>query len=453
MDSTVCLRRVGSFRAGESLTCVLLFLTGLLTAATSQGAGVPKSIDPKASCTTGDCHAAVKNQARAHGPVSSDACQECHAPKGEQHAFEPIKDIPALCSQCHESVTKEANVHPPAQGDCLTCHSPHGGKAAGFLASADQKTLCFGCHEDSIMKGQSQHGPAAVGACTVCHNPHSSAQKKLLRSAGNDLCSSCHEDLMKEMTTGANIHAPVTKGCASCHNPHSGASPKMLPASIQELCASCHEKQSKAAKEAAVPHAPAKAERGCVDCHSPHGSKNPSLLKMGQTDLCLSCHNKPIEVGGKKLADMKSLLETNKEWHGPIREGGCTGCHEPHGGANFRLLKEPFPASFYSPYKTENYALCFSCHESTVAAEELTKTLTGFRDGDRNLHFLHVNKSDRGRTCRACHEVHASTHPRHIRDSVPYGNWDLPINFEQTENGGSCLPGCHGSKIYDRNKK
>jgi hypothetical protein len=52
-----------------------------------------------------------------------------------------------------------------------------------------------------------------------------------------------------------------------------------------------------------------------------------------------------------------------------------------------------------------------------------------------------VNKSDRGRTCRACHETHAGPQPLHVRQSVPYGNWQMPVNFKRTETGGSCAPG------------
>jgi hypothetical protein len=82
-----------------------------------------------------------------------------------------------------------------------------------------------------------------------------------------------------------------------------------------------------------------------------------------------------------------------------------------------------------------------------------TRTLTGFRDGDRNLHFLHVNKEKRGRTCRACHELHAAENSVQIRQEVSYGKWLMPINFTKEETGGSCHPGCHRIKAYDRKSK
>jgi predicted CXXCH cytochrome family protein len=67
------------------------------------------------------------------------------------------------------------------------------------------------------------------------------------------------------------------------------------------------------------------------------------------------------------------------------------------------------------------------------------------------MHWVHVNQ-EKGRTCRACHEVHASTHPAHIRDAVPFGNtgWMLELNYQQTAEGGSCSPGCHKPRSYNR---
>ena len=79
-----------------------------------------------------------------------------------------------------------------------------------------------------------------------------------------------------------------------------------------------------------------------------------------------------------------------------------------------------------------------------------TTTLTKFRNGDQNLHFVHVNKDERGRTCRACHEVHASKQKHQIRDAVPYGKtgYMLKVNFTQTATGGSCAQTCHLTRSY-----
>ena len=99
-----------------------------------------------------------------------------------------------------------------------------------------------------------------------------------------------------------------------------------------------------------------------------------------------------------------------------------------------------------------DYKLCFTCHSEDLVLTKETHDLTNFRNGDLNLHYLHVNKSRRGRTCRSCHATHASNLPNHIRKSVPYGMWELPIQFEKTETGGGCKPGCHLSFTYNREK-
>ena len=158
----------------------------------------------------------------------------------------------------------------------------------------------------------------------------------------------------------------------------------------------------------------------CADCHVMHGSQEHAystggvfvsigpnapyeyLLRNEVNDLCLSCHDREYTKGAGKVANMKELLAKNAIHHGPIKQKDCSGCHNAHGSKNFRMLREYFPDAFYAGYNPNNYKLCFMCHEKALASEERTTTMTGFRDGDRNLHAVHVNKTVKGRTCRAC---------------------------------------------------
>jgi predicted CXXCH cytochrome family protein len=149
---------------------------------------------------------------------------------------------------------------------------------------------------------------------------------------------------------------------------------------------------------------------------------------------------------------MAEVAQPGFDKHGPIRDGNCSGCHTLHGGQLPRLLKEPYPETFYQPFKVEAYALCFGCHDKQLVLTQQTEGLTRFRNGTRNLHYVHVNKAEKGRSCYACHNTHASRQPAHIRESVPYGNWEIPIRFQVTETGGSCAPGCHRPAAYDRVK-
>jgi hypothetical protein len=62
-----------------------------------------------------------------------------------------------------------------------------------------------------------------------------------------------------------------------------------------------------------------------------------------------------------------------------------------------------------------------------------------------------VNRQ-KGRNCRSCHNTHASPNELHVRDSVPFGSWQMPIAFKKTATGGGCTPGCHQPYEYDREK-
>jgi predicted CXXCH cytochrome family protein len=194
-------------------------------------------------------------------------------------------------------------------------------------------------------------------------------------------------------------------------------------------------------------------QNGCMNCHTPHASNVEHLLIRMPFDLCVNCHSRDdsTDHDGRKLMNFKKWLDQNPVWHAPVASKDCSACHLPHGGDKFRLLVSEYPAEFYAPYDPKNYQLCFECHNPKVLSEPETTTLTKFRDGSKNLHFLHVNKPDNGRTCRACHEVHAARQPHHIRDAVPYGQkrWMLPINYTPSPSGGSCEKTCHGRKDYD----
>ncbi|MBU0663283.1 MAG: hypothetical protein KJ990_01925 [Proteobacteria bacterium] len=62
-----------------------------------------------------------------HGPVASGDCSFCHKQdKKDQHTFQPIMNIEALCYECHEKLNTGSTVHKPvADGKCTVCHDPH----------------------------------------------------------------------------------------------------------------------------------------------------------------------------------------------------------------------------------------------------------------------------------------------------------------------------------------
>jgi predicted CXXCH cytochrome family protein len=185
-----------------------------------------------------------------------------------------------------------------------------------------------------------------------------------------------------------------------------------------------------------------------------HSSKSSNLLVKEQSEICFGCHNQDGLKGydGRELENVKAELEAANMIHFPVDGGDCSDCHTSHGGDNHRLLAKKYVGTKYAQYDANNYELCFECHDSKALEVERTRDLTGFRDGDKNLHYLHVVEPMRGRTCRLCHAPHATLRSHLIRESFPFTpSYSLKPDFMQTENGGSCK-GCHSRKEYDRTK-
>jgi predicted CXXCH cytochrome family protein len=354
------------------------------------------------------------------------------------------------CIDCHKQVTSSKVRCLLAKGEmCALCHAiPVDGGPARMVDTSE--SVCFKCHEKKGFKGSFSHGPFAVAACITCHDPHGGNAPGMLRIPVPQLCLGCHTDLRVRFTNAQFRHTPAITQCLDCHSPHVSDQRYLLKIKAPELCGKCHEKVVKDYQTALVKHSPVAEDSACMNCHDPHMAEERSLLLADGCDICLKCHDKTVKSGQQDLADMKLLLASNPKHHGPIQDRNCSGCHNPHSSSNLRLLTDEYPKGFYAPYFASRYALCFRCHDSGLAKEEHTATLTEFRDGDRNLHFLHVNRTSNGRTCRSCHVVHASVSPKYIGQTVPFGSWQLPIKFVKTDTGGGCEPGCHEAQKYDR---
>ncbi len=301
-------------------------------------------------------------------------------------------------------------------------------------------------------KAVASHGPFESGDCSVCHQGKDAKNPGPLNAPANGLCLGCHEEFTQIMARKSS-HGAAQESCVNCHNPHNAQLPKLLVEEVGTLCVSCHENIKTLVTQSKVQHGVIATEAKCLNCHDAHAANVEHLLVRLPFDLCINCHGKDgvKDREGKPLTNFKTLLAENPEHHGPVASKDCSACHNPHGSEHFRLLGFDYPASFYSPYDPKLYALCYECHEGTILDSPETTSLTKFRDGNRNLHYLHVNKTERGRTCRACHEVHASKQPHQIRDAVPYGakGWMLKINYTPTPTGGTCAKTCHATKSYN----
>ena len=405
------------------------------------------------TCVTAECHADYQAKKHVHGPVALGACKSCHRDADPAaHTYNLVRQGQELCAYCHLDQTLDKNVHQPLQeGKCTGCHDPHATDYPFLIAQPTVAELCVSCHDQTLNNMKVLHGPVAAGQCTLCHSSHSSPHDNLLTFPPDELCFYCHETTGHELQELAFVHEPVKNGCTECHNPHGTNYPMVLNKPVPQLCYSCHADIEETAEKARFKHDVVTREGGCAECHTPHASSVPAGLKSDPLSLCMSCHDQEVETdGGKILANFKEEVAGKKYLHGPVAQKDCKACHISHGSDHFRLLTKEYPAGFYAPFDVKIYDLCFGCHASTLVLEEETDDFTDFRNGVSNLHYLHVNKPDKGRTCRACHATHASDWPKHIREKTPYGNWEIPIQFKKTETGGSCQPGCHKPRGYDR---
>ncbi len=309
------------------------------------------------------------------------------------------------CLECHKKLYEKSFMHAPSKAACLNCHISTGKNhpekdEEGFTLKEKVPQLCYTCH-DPLNTMKTVHRPVKKGNCLGCHEMHSSNDKKLISSLPPDLCLFCHSALGKNVDTAKTVHEVIRKGMA------------------------------------------------CLSCHVPHQSNEPRLLNKAQKDLCLQCHNKPITKDQHVIPNIQGELSRNKYVHGAILKNGCTGCHDPHASVQNSLLKGLFStANYVSGKSKDNIALCFNCHTPALLEQKVTDS-TGFRDGEKNLHFKHVNKF-KGRNCVNCHGIHSAPNEFLLMDKVKFGNWDMPLNFTKTETGGKCITACHAPKTYSR---
>ena len=410
---------------------------------------------PRGGCVTADCHPGVKDMQFLHGPVAVDGCDACHEEvSAAEHTYRLRRTGKDLCGFCHQLELANEYVHQPvSDGECIQCHNSHGGQNRLMLRGGVGAESCRQCHED-VTKGLPEvHGPVAAGACTACHKAHSSPNAYLLVKPQAELCLECHVSTRKRLETARTVHGPVAVDCNACHLSHASEYKMILKQEPTTMCLECHTQIKSLIETATTKHDAVSTGQACMNCHDAHATDYAALLLDDMVEMCLNCHDREIPMGnGVKLMNMRPVLESGRSLHGPIAQRTCVPCHQIHGGSNFRLLVKSYPPEFYAPFAEESYALCFSCHERQLVLDERTDRLTNFRNGDHNMHYVHVNKTTKGRTCRACHETHASRKEKHVRDAVPFGTggWMLPINFVKSDTGGTCAPGCHRAYGYDR---
>jgi len=330
------------------------------------------------------------------------------------------------------------HVHGPVGvGQCTMCHDPHESENKKLL-KINEEELCYTCHE-SMDEEKFVHGPVALAQCLTCHDPHGSENSSILNSPAEELCFTCHGDRITEKNI---VHGDeMLNDCTSCHNAHASSHKYQLVSELPGLCSDCHGDVG----SVKFPHFPV-FEGMCLDCHNAHNSDAAGQTKYnGESNLCFECHT-----------DIEEKVASSKFVHNMVGEN-CIECHNPHGSENPNILNKYFSPNFYNIYSNENHALCSECHYVTESIEKENNVITEFRNGEENLHFVHVTaKPQKARNCKVCHDPHASNQEKFIKKESPFGKsldeakYMIPIDFTKTETGGTCATGCHKPKSYDR---
>ena len=237
--------------------------------------------------------------------------------------------------------------------------------------------------------------------------------------------------------------------CDNCHlsngepHPLEGVRAFDLMDTIPALCFYCHMETEPLTHG----HDPV-VEGDCLACHKVHGSSEISLLKESEVNLCITCHGASDDPQ-RRSSNIRKYITGNRIIHTAISSGGCIVCHLPHGSNVRAMLAAHYPEGTYVSNAEQDFELCLMCHDTDLIMAEDTEWGTNFRDGTRNLHWVHCQGS-KGRNCRLCHNLHGSPLPFLIEERVTFGEWEMNMQFERANHGGSCLPGCHGLLQYRR---
>jgi len=418
----------------------------------------PKPTEPVSmdeGCVTEACHASFMTAPVIHAPIADGDCAACHEEDTGEHVFPLVPEATRnqRCLNCHETGREGSNQHAAINDPgCTACHDAHRSSTPGLISAESVEAQCRSCHPKLLKRYN--HDPYDQDECISCHDPHETGTETLLLGgSGSEHCFMCHEETREGVEASAFDHEGVARDCKVCHSGHASNYLHLIRRRTADICFTCHAEMETQITQAPVPHDDIFGGGECFRCHAPHGSGRSFLLRKVQAELCLECHEESVEAtDGSMIQAMGPILHNRRYQHGPVRFDECSACHTIHGGTRPRLLKAEYTTDFYAEFKVEHFALCFTCHNAELVTVAETENLTSFRDGDRNLHYVHVQHEGRGRTCRSCHAVHASDQPKHIAREVPFegSDWLMPIRYESTATGGRCAPGCHEPMSYSR---
>jgi len=182
-----------------------------------------------------------------------------------------------------------------------------------------------------------------------------------------------------------------------------------------------------------------------------------SLLAAAAADAATGTSHSPVPAGSGCVtpqchARLLAAAGGTKSGsvHPPAAGGDCVSCHDLGLDPEGRFVKGTPTGDGPESARGWDLELCLGCHGEALAAPGVSRTATGFADGARNLHALHV-QAGRGRRCLPCHEPHAAHQPQLLRERIPArGGAQIALQYRNEPNGGWCKTGCHAPKSYRR---
>ena len=366
----------------------------------------------------------------------------------------------------HNLANDAANSTPKANG-CENCHKPHDGGGGQFLLKQDgESAVCLVCHNgnvastdiDSAMNMMYVHPSKTTNGS---HNPTRDPADNKVREPQADL---------------NNRHAE----CSDCHNPHAaqpGVSPN--PGSGQpttnlasgvlkgvwgvepnwpgnwgilaqngdytevddithqyQLCLKCHSSYAFGLTPPADPYNKIPAANNLLTDQAQEFNPNNASFHPVVTD---AQSRNDFVMTRNGTHDYSSSLINGQS---PTSVIGCTDCHSnsdsnikgPHGSNVWPLLWGPYTQ--YTGRRNTGDHICFRCHDFNVYGDgggdnDSNWTVTGFSDGQKNLHKYHVVKKDM--PCMGCHSAiphgwkrkHFLVYGVGIKDPAPYNAHDV----------------------------
>ncbi|RCK80759.1 MAG: Multihem cytochrome c [Candidatus Ozemobacter sibiricus] len=250
------------------------------------------------------------------------------------------------CLKCHKGQAMKDTVHArlpvgTLRLDKLECEACHGPGEAHVVESGVKekivrrpaarvvKDLCLACHPkdraDLAAWKRDAHYQHPDLDCLTCHDIHSGKNVAQLVKGQNDLCLGCHQDIGAQFARP--YRHPLGQGqleCADCHNVHGNDRMRGRPAARHAMCTKCH---SEVKGPFMHEHKAVTDDEGCLNCHQPHGGAARKLLKQTDNQLCLVCHQDELVLNPITTGSDRRSRTTTEHSRLPVFQGRCATCH------------------------------------------------------------------------------------------------------------------------------